>query len=356
MISITCTHCKSVLTIDDAFAGGVCRCQHCGTIQTVPAHLKGNMQPPQSAPAQKTLFQAKGAGASSGGNLATAAQQQPASGLDELAQVVASSGLSGSGLSGHRLSASGPGATGAPPLGQAGAAVPPPAARKKKSLMIPLAVGGGLLLVALIGAVIFLALRGNGGAAASGDSGSTGGSPAGSATASFAGVPIAGDRVVYVVDRANSMRDMLDPVKSAIYESINSLGPDKKFAVVMCNNGGDDLFFPAHEFRSGTSDQISQLKGAIGDLVATGSSTLGGALQIAIARQPTTIVVITAKSHLENDDESTVNSALDGAGGKIRIYAFTVGSSGENNFLKAAVKGTGGQYKLLSERDLRAGT
>jgi hypothetical protein len=42
MISLSCTNCKSVLEIDDAFAGGVCRCTHCGTIQTVPAHLKGN--------------------------------------------------------------------------------------------------------------------------------------------------------------------------------------------------------------------------------------------------------------------------------------------------------------------------
>ena len=29
-----------VLLFDDAFAGGVCRCQYCGTIQTVPSRLK----------------------------------------------------------------------------------------------------------------------------------------------------------------------------------------------------------------------------------------------------------------------------------------------------------------------------
>ena len=42
MIAIACTACKKVMTIDDAFAGGVCRCTNCGTIQTVPVHLKGN--------------------------------------------------------------------------------------------------------------------------------------------------------------------------------------------------------------------------------------------------------------------------------------------------------------------------
>ena len=41
MIRINCTHCKAQLSIDEAFAGGVCRCQFCGTIQTVPKHLKG---------------------------------------------------------------------------------------------------------------------------------------------------------------------------------------------------------------------------------------------------------------------------------------------------------------------------
>ena len=40
MISITCTNCQTTLSIDDAFAGGVCRCQHCGTIQTVPSKKK----------------------------------------------------------------------------------------------------------------------------------------------------------------------------------------------------------------------------------------------------------------------------------------------------------------------------
>ena len=30
MIRINCTNCKAQLSIDEAFAGGVCRCQFCG--------------------------------------------------------------------------------------------------------------------------------------------------------------------------------------------------------------------------------------------------------------------------------------------------------------------------------------
>ena len=67
MISLACTSCKKQLEIDDAFAGGVCRCQHCGTIQTVPASLKRTPQPggaraPVGAAIQKALWQQKRAG------------------------------------------------------------------------------------------------------------------------------------------------------------------------------------------------------------------------------------------------------------------------------------------------------
>ena len=57
MISITCTSCTKVLEIDDAFAGGVCRCQFCGTIQTVP---KPKLAKSGASPAaSKTLYQRK---------------------------------------------------------------------------------------------------------------------------------------------------------------------------------------------------------------------------------------------------------------------------------------------------------
>ena len=40
MIRLNCKNCLCVLEIDDAFAGGVCRCEHCGAIQTVPVQPK----------------------------------------------------------------------------------------------------------------------------------------------------------------------------------------------------------------------------------------------------------------------------------------------------------------------------
>jgi hypothetical protein len=77
MISLTCTSCKRGLEIDDAFAGGVCRCQYCGTIQTVPAGLKQGGRPStpigKSPTVQKTLYQKQSAATRS----ATATGVQP---------------------------------------------------------------------------------------------------------------------------------------------------------------------------------------------------------------------------------------------------------------------------------------
>jgi hypothetical protein len=92
VISLTCTSCQKVLEIDDAFAGGVCRCQFCGTIQTVPARLKGNSKIAGPVPGAKTLYQKK-----------VRPSGAPSSGLENLAdQVVPSSGLTRGALKANR--------------------------------------------------------------------------------------------------------------------------------------------------------------------------------------------------------------------------------------------------------------
>ena len=134
MISLTCTSCKRVLEIDDAFAGGVCRCQYCGTIQTVPASLKteGRAVAPATPQAAKTLYQRKGRAASG-------SQPGAGSGLDDLADAVASS----SGLARGALRTRAP--TPTPP--------PPPKRDIKKPLI---AVIGGLVVIIIVLLVLLL--------------------------------------------------------------------------------------------------------------------------------------------------------------------------------------------------------
>src|SRR5437868_2557023 len=95
MIQINCTNCKALLQIDDAFAGGVCRCRYCGTIQTVPKHLK-NAANGNGESAVAAVEQAAAAAKTSKALYKKTAVDSAGSGtgLDDLASIVASSGLS----------------------------------------------------------------------------------------------------------------------------------------------------------------------------------------------------------------------------------------------------------------------
>lgn len=93
MIELNCTNCNKTLSIDDAFAGGVCRCQHCGTIQTVPAKGQARAATPvgaAGAAAAKPLYKRKAR--------IESALSPFNDGLDEAADQIPSSGLSNSSL------------------------------------------------------------------------------------------------------------------------------------------------------------------------------------------------------------------------------------------------------------------
>ena len=136
MISLTCTSCQKVLEIDDAFAGGVCRCQFCGTIQTVPARLKGTAKNGAVAVGAKTLYQRK-----------PRVPGQPSSGLEGLTDsVTTSSGLTSSGLSRGSLKANRAPSPTTPP--------PPPARN-----LLPIFVGISIALLLVIAVLVILLLH-----------------------------------------------------------------------------------------------------------------------------------------------------------------------------------------------------
>src|SRR5687768_3359452 len=148
MISINCTQCQQLLEMDEAFAGGVCRCQYCGTIQTVPSHLKKPTPAAAVAPA-KAVHPGGGSG----------------TGLDDLAEVVASSGLSRSSLAkkGRTAQRGGAAAAAAPARngGSRSAAVEyatPERQRRSPMLALLLAATAVLVLVGVVG--FFLMKRG----------------------------------------------------------------------------------------------------------------------------------------------------------------------------------------------------
>lgn len=328
MIRISCTNCKTVLSIDDAFAGGVCRCQHCGTIQTVPSSARD----------------AEGSsvgGQSMGGSRALSSGDGTASGLNDLANIVASSGLTGSGLGSRRLKAT---------------TTAKPAAKKAKSQM-PLFIGLGVLIAALIGVIVWLAMRpgASGSAAPQSQTPSTVGSPAPVAVPTkpkpnFAGIPLDAPTVVYLLDRGSATQGMFGALEEAAIKSASTLGTDRKFAIVFWNNGSASSY-PDDATTFATPDNVKAANDAIQNVAAYGASDAVPALKQAIALSPDVILIATAKGW--DLDDSWVKSMMAARGSStVKIDCVNLGSAGSGNALKDLADKTGGKFEDLSSTDL----
>lgn len=309
MITLSCTNCKTTLNIDEAFAGGVCRCQHCGAIQTVPSRLKNTAGAP--AGASKTLYRNK-------------PRAGVGTGLDELAEVVASSGsLTGSGL---RSSAR----TSAPEALEATAA--------RAGLKHPWVwlIGAGVVGVVLVIGGLMLLLGRGGGAARESDG-------------SFAGVPLQGETIVYVIDRGASNQGVFGNVVQAVFQSLASLGPERRFQIIFWNNG-EDLAYPAIQPALASTQNILSAQRALSDTAAYGASDVTSAIQKAAGARPDQVILVTAKGDdLDAQFSRTVLEAL--AGTRAQVLTFSIGE--ESDVLRELASKTGGSYHVLSPARLR---
>lgn len=332
MISITCTNCRANLTIDDAFAGGVCRCQFCGTIQTVPAKGRpsaaASASKPQATPAAKALYQNKARSRQAGSN---------GTGLDDLASVVASSGLAGSGLSSRRHTAA--------------------VETEKKKNLLPILLIACAVLIVILGIVLAVVLfHGHGSGQPGGqttDNGQTSGS--GAAAASFCGIPLHAGSTIFLLDRGNSISEQFDTVKAAAFKAIDQFGPGRKFQVILWDNDASGAAeFPVGQLLDATSGNATQLRQYFQDAVATGRSHLSGVLKEAASRDPNEIVIVTGKGadDLDDDDAAALQSMI---GKNIRIDAVQVYpvSPSPNKVLQEVNRATGGQFRNVSAAELR---
>jgi len=326
MVSITCTNCKAVLTVDDAFVGGVCRCQFCGTIQTVPRKTPRPATPePVPAHAPKTLYQ----------NEARVRTAIPSgTGLDELASAVASSsGLSGSGLA------------------QQGQTASQPAAKEPSESphrLMPLLIGSSIAVVVLLLLLLVVLAWRSSDRVASGRNST--GTPDVITGPSFCGIGVHGSSVIFLLDRGNSIGEMFDTVKATCYKTLKQLGPDRKFEVILWDNDSGSAEFPPGQMRNATAGAIEDCQRDFQDLTASGSSHLSGPMREALDRHPQAIIIVTSKSELDDDDTAAVKAAM-GAG--IRVDAVQVGAANTCPVLEQVAKATGGQLKFISPNDLR---
>ncbi|MBC7782280.1 MAG: VWA domain-containing protein [Burkholderiales bacterium] len=339
MISLTCTNCRTVLTIDDAFAGGVCRCQHCGTIQTVPTHVKGSAsRAPGAAPAvaaagqkpQKAIF-SRDRAAESGVRVGT--------GLDELAEIVASSGgfgSAGSGLRSGRLKSS-----------------PQPSTMfASKSLTLWLSLAGGVIVVLLV-LVLWLVFGRSTPQKAQASSGTptipTEVAPLATGP-HFCGISLDAPVIIYVLDRGNGTGEVFDTLKEAAYKSIETLGADRKFQVIFWSNGQDDSYpagLPAHA----RPEAVTACKRAMEDITAFGQSDPTNALKRAIANKADAIVLVTGKG-LELEPALVQQVMQIRRTSNAKIHTVAIGDSASPVLRDIASK-TGGEYKTVSASLLR---
>jgi von Willebrand factor type A domain len=331
MIRITCTHCRQVLTIDDGFAGGVCRCQHCGTIQTVPA-APGKTKGRGAAPAARTLYRSERRpqehhhpGDSHIGS---------GSGLDQLAEVVSSSGLHHSARMGGR------------PSGGNGSPISLP--RRKSNRWVLYVVIAVILAVLAVVVIQYLRY-----ARPQPPVIETPLNPAPTPAMSgpnFAGMAIqAPDTVVYLLDNGGSAGDVLPAMEAACFQSIKSLGKDHRFKVMFWR--ADSPSYPADGTARATDDEESKCEAALKDSYAQGSTQVDDSLKSAIAAQADAVVLITVKAaQLSDDFTQTVMSIR----GDTRTRIYTVGVNGDSSTgaLATIASQTGGSFLNISSADL----
>ena len=334
MIRLSCTNCRQVLTIDDAFAGGVCRCQHCGTIQTVPAATAGN----EVAVGGPALGGGRN-GASFGG------APHSGTGLDELAGAVVSSGLSS-----RRLTRPGPG-------GDVAAA--PPARRNNAA---PLLVGGGVVIATLVGLVIYLATRPPPAPQPTGEPIPTSQTPHADpapASPTFCASPLVGDTVVYVLDRGSATQEVFPVLRDAALRSAASLGPGRHFQVVFWADGDNDTAaYPPTGTTYATPENVAAARTATDNVTAFGRKDVLPALTLALEQHPDTIVIATANGSLDADWAKAVLAARGASAA--RLDTFSLGNAAPPDDagtppLKAVATATGGTYVTVSDAELKTG-
>ncbi len=334
MITITCTNCQTQLTMDEAFAGGVCRCQHCGTIQTVPKAARGGADASsglahEAGGTAKTLWRQSGSGDATGGT-----------GLDDLADIVASSGLGGSGLQSKRLRKTAP-------------QIDPVASRKKLIRMLGF-IGGGVLAVLLI--IVYIVTRPDSPTEPTTPQPGiiTGTNTAPNPTVSgpsFCGVKLnSATTVVYVFDRGSGTSNVFGDLKSATLKSIRSLTADRKFQIVFWQVRGEVISLPDVGTTVAGEISIGEASRKLEDVAASGSSKVGPAVKKASAVKPDAIVIATGKG--DDLDETFIQEVLDNAPAGVKIYTFALGSTRASSPLQSIASKTGGEYRTITDAQL----
>lgn len=330
MITLTCTKCRATLTIDDAFAGGVCRCQHCGTIQTVPKLRDRGTVAQTAQGSARTLYQGK----------RSAAQAPPGSGLDELGEIIASSGLSSSRLRQSSKSSD-------------------TKSDKRSKVTIPPALAGGVAAALLVLGIILWLVFGNGSQQADSRATAPGAVDSPAATPppvvtgpNFAGLPLEGSTIIYALDRGSATAQVFDDLKEAAFRSLATLGPNRMFQIIFWDNGSVTAYPPSAPLPA-TPDNINAARRHLAEVYAFGQTDAQPALALAIRSKPSDLVLATAKGwDLDDIFVQMIRNVT--AGSDVRIHTVAIGGKDVAGPLEAVAREFGGQFRAITAAELRA--
>lgn len=384
MIQLQCTNCNTTLNIDDAFAGGVCRCQHCGTIQTVPATRsgpEGRSAAPSQQPSPKPLYKRKARIESAlspySDDLEKAADQIPSSGLGNsvLVNGVNRRAAENVPLSSQLVMSSIPMSSQMPMSPttmttaearqrQAQAQAPKlhvhalpgtqPAPRSHRKLL--LGISGALTAVVLVGGVWMFWGRT--------PKTSTDESPLLPTTElrsedaamlaapkpTMAGVELKGDTFTYIIDRSGCSPQVFSNMLRACERSMETLGAGRKFQVVVINADHPILYPKSGPQNANTSNRKGLTK-AVGEEVYFGSSkNTVDLIAKAMDGEPDALILLSANEETTAFSESVVSAM----GKKSRpVFTFYVGSATSNEGLSELANTTGGEYNALNLANIK---
>ena len=354
MISINCTNCQALLEMDDAFAGGACRCQYCGTIQTVPSHLKGSGDAPAAPPQPSYRRTGRHGG----------------TGLDELPDTVSGQGLSAADLQAGIYGGHAGTATAAPaPVDYAR----PQTRRKGNKTLLWVLIGVGALAILALAAWLAIPIGpapivkpgtstrtvpgpvvvGGGGTEQSVTAGPVDDGADASVPQSphFLGLDLRNaSGVVYVLDRGSATAQNFDALKAATYRSVESLGSGKKFAILFWDTeSSQGVGYPDAGLAEATTANVEAAALRFEDVVGWGRTDPVAALQRAAERKPSDVIFVTGKADdLPEELTATVEQLFKGT-----AHVHTVALVEDYGAVLQQMKDkTGGTYKVVSAPEL----
>ena len=313
-MKIRCTDCGKKISIDDAFAGGVCRCPYCTTL---------NFVPDDAGPVEE-------------GQRPQSPTQRPTS-PEELEAMAETTGQK------HI----------------------PVANRVKLQGIVTLVLIG--VLVLMIGGAVILVVTGMGngngnGPNGAGKNGQNGPKdleatvdpfrPAGGVKGPWvAGNVTMQSPIIYVIDWGDSMKETCNFAEAIVQKSVLSLGDSGEFNIVLAKDVGDKDALLSEQYRSGAHEQAVQ-KMLVKHIPPRGATNLSRAMKVAMAKKPKTIVLFTAKVP-DSEEDPVAATAKTAKEQGIQIVTIALGNRpGVAEAMSAVAKACGGQTRRYYVEDL----